>query len=113
MIKSRKYYKGHSRIFIHGKVTNQDPTLRGPSEDPEWSGEDIDLSKPVVLHRQEWRDIGTGKVLAVTPRLSGIEEEGTIRNSDWFNGRIINFKDCMDDPPPVSGRIPVLSSVRP
>lgn len=100
MIKLRKYHKGHTRMYIHGTVKGKDVTLRGTFGDPEWVSEDIDLPKPVVLHRQEWCDISTGKVLAVTLNLSEIEEDGTVRNDRWFNGCNINFKDCMDDPPP-------------
>lgn len=86
-------------MYIHGKVKNQDVTLRGTFGDPEWVSEDMDLPKPVVLHRQEWCDITTGKVLGVTVTLSEIEEDKPeIR--PWFNGCTINFKVCMDDPPP-------------
>lgn len=99
MIKLRKYFKGHNRMYIHGKVKGQEVTLRGTLK-PEWVSEDIALPKPIVLHRQEWCDITTGKVLGVTLNLSEIEEDGTIRQSDWFNGCTINFRDCMDDPPP-------------
>lgn len=99
MIKLRKYFKGHNRMYIHGKVKGQEVTLRGTLK-PEWVSEDIVLPKPLVLHRQELCDITTGKVLGVTLNLSEIEEDGTIRQSDWFNGCTINHKDCMNDPPP-------------
>lgn len=99
MIKLRKYFKGHTRMYIHGNVKGKDVTLRGTLK-PEWVSEDIALPKPIVLHRQEWCDIYTGKVLAVTLNLSEIEEDGTVRQSDWFNGCTINFRDCMNDPPP-------------
>lgn len=100
MIKLRKYFKGHNRMYIHGNVKGKDVTLRGTLGDPEWVSEDIDLPKPIVLHRQEWCDITTGKVLAVTLNLSEIEEDHTIRYSDWFNGCNISYSDCMNDPPP-------------
>ena len=100
MIKLRKYFKGHKRMYIHGTVKGKEVTLRGTLDKPEWVSEDIDLPKPVILHRQEWCDIHTGEVLAVTLNLSEIEEDGTIRSSDWFNGCTISYKDCMDDPPP-------------
>lgn len=100
MIKLRKYFKGHKRMYIHGTVKGKDVTLRGTLDKPEWVSEDIDLPKPLVLHRQEWCDIHTGEVLAVTFNLSEIEEDGTVRYSDWFNGCSINSKDSMNDPPP-------------
>ena len=100
MIKLRKYHKGYTRFYIHGKVNGGDVKLQGKLDKPEWVSEDIDLPKPVVLHRQEWCDISTGKVLAVTLNLSEIEEDGTVRNDQWFNGCNINYKDCMNDPPP-------------
>lgn len=100
MIKLRKYFKGHTRMYIHGKVKDQDLTLRGTLGKLEWVSEDIDLPKPLVLHRQEWCNIHNNEVIAVTLNLSEIEEDGTIRNSDWFNGCTINHKDCMNDPPP-------------
>lgn len=87
-------------MYIHGKVKDQDLILRGTLGKPEWVSEDIDLPKPLVLHRQEWKDIHDGKILAVTFNLSEIDENGTVRQSDWFNGCTINFKDCMNDPPP-------------
>jgi hypothetical protein len=82
MIKLRKYFKGYNRIYIHGNVKLKNVTLRGSFSDPEWVSEDIVLPKPVILHRQEWCDITTGKVLAVTLNLSEIEEDGTIQTSD-------------------------------
>ena len=101
MIKLRKYFKGHNRMYIHGTVKGKDVTLRGTFGDPEWVSEDIVLPKPVILHRQEWCDITTGKVLAVTLNLSEIEEDGTIRTSDWFNGCTINHRDTVTcEPPP-------------
>ena len=101
MIKLRKYFKGHSRMYIHGNVKGKNVTLRGTLGDPEWVSEDIDLPKPVVLHRQEWYDIHTKEVLAVTLNLSEIEEDHTIRYSDWFNGCTINHRDTVTwEPPP-------------
>ena len=101
MIKLRKYFKGHTRMYIHGTVKGQEITFHGTLDKPEWVSEDIDLPNPVVLHRQEWYDIQTGEVLAVIFNLSEIDEDGTVRYSDWFNGcTIINYKDCMNDPPP-------------
>lgn len=100
MIKLRKYFKGHNRMYLHGKVKGQDLTLRGTLGTPEWVSEDIDLPKPLVLHRQEWYNVHTKEVITVTINLSEIEEDGKIRYSDWFNGCTINHKDCMDDPPP-------------
>ena len=87
-------------MYIHGKVKGQDVTLRGTLGDPEWVSEDIDLPKPVVLHQQEWHDIHTGEVLAVTFNMSEIEEDGTVRYSDWFNGCTINHRDTVTWEPP-------------
>lgn len=100
MIKLRKYYKGHTSLYIHGKVKDKDLTLRGTFGDPEWVSKDITLPKPVVLHQQEWKDVTTGNVLAVTYNLSEIEEDGTIRYSDWYNGCTINHRDTITWEPP-------------
>ena len=100
MIKLRKYFKGHTRMYIHGKVKDQDLTLRGTLDKPEWVSEDIDLPKPVSLYRYEWNDVHTGENLAVTFNLSEIEKDGTARYGDWFNTCTVNSRACIKDPVP-------------
>lgn len=100
MIKLRKYFRGHNSIYVHGTAKGKDVTLYSTPDRPEWVREDIVLPKPLVLHRQEWYNVHTKEVMAVTLNLSEIDEDGTIRYSDWYNGCTINPKDCMDDPPP-------------
>lgn len=100
MIKLRKYTNGHNRLYIHVKVKDNDLTLRGTLDKPEWISKDITLPKPVVLHQQEWKDVHSGEVLAVTYNLSEIEEDGTIRYSDWYNGCTINHRDTVTREPP-------------
>ena len=99
MIKLRKYFKGHNRIYVHGSAKDGDITIRGSSSSLEWVSEDIDLPKPVSLYRYEWSDV-FGDVLAVTFNLSEIEKDGTVRYGDWFNTCTVNSRDCIKDPIP-------------
>lgn len=55
MIKLRKYFKGYTRMYIHGTVKGKDVKLRGELNRPEWVSEDIDLLNPILLQRKEWR----------------------------------------------------------
>ena len=100
MIKLRKYFRGHKRIYVHGTVKDDEVAFRGSSSSPEWVSEDIDLPKPVSLYRYEWSNVHNGDVLAVTFNLSEIEKDGTVRYGDWFNTCTINSRDCIKEPPP-------------
>lgn len=90
MIKLRKYFRGHNRVYVHGTAKGKDVTLRGTPDRPEWVREDIVLPKPVSLYRYEW-----GDDRAVTFNLSEIEKDGTVRYGDWFNACTINSRDCI------------------
>ena len=97
MIKLRKYFRSHNRVYVHGTAKGKDVTLRGTPDKPEWVSEDIDLPKPVSLYRYVWTDVHNGDVLAVTFNLSEIEKDGTVRYGDWFNACTINSRDCIKD----------------
>lgn len=100
MIKLRKYFKGHSSIYVHGTAKDKDVTLYGTPDRPGWVREDIVLPKPIVLQRQEWNDVHTGEERAVTFNLSEIEKNGTVRFGDWFNSCTVNSRDCIKGPVP-------------
>ena len=100
MIKLRKYFRGHNRIYVHGTAKGGGVTLSGSSGGPEWVSEDIELPKPVSLYRYEWSNVHNSTVLAVTFNLSEIEKDGTVRYGDWFNACTVNSRDCIKDPPP-------------
>ena len=97
MIKLRKYFRCHNRIYVRGTVKGKDITLRSMLDKPEWVKEDIVLPKPVSLYRYKWYDIHTNENLAVTFNLSEIEKDGTVRYGDWFNACTINSRDCIKD----------------
>ena len=90
MIKLRKYFRSHNRVYVHGTAKGKDVTLRGTPDRPEWLREDIVLPKPVSLYRYEW-----GDDRAVTFNLSEIEKDGTLRYGKWFNACTINSRDCI------------------
>lgn len=90
MIKLRKYFRSHNRVYVHGTEKDKDVTLRGTPDRPEWLREDIVLPKPVSLYRYEW-----GDDRAVTFNLSEIEKDGTLRYGKWFNACTINSRDCI------------------
>ena len=99
MIKLRKYFNGRNRMYINRTTKVGGVALRVSSGSPEWVSEDIDLPKPVILHRQEWRDI-TGKVIAVTFNLSEIENDDTVRYGGWLCGCTVSSRDCIKGPIP-------------
>ena len=90
MIKLRKYFRSHNRVYVHGTAKGKDVTLRGTPDRPEWLREDIVLPKPVSLYRYEW-----GDDRAVTFNLSEIEKDSTLRYGKWFNACTINSRDCI------------------
>ena len=100
MIKLRKYFKGHKRIYVHGTAKGDGVTISGSFGGPEWVSEDIDLPKPVSLYRYDWNDVHTGENLAITFNLSEIEKDGTVRYGDWFNTCTVNSRACIKDPIP-------------
>ena len=100
MIKLRKYFRGHNRIYVHGTARGKDVTLHSTLDRPEWVSEDIVLPKPVSLYRYKRYDIHTDEDLAVTFNLSEIEKDDTVRYGEWFNACTINSRACIKDPIP-------------
>ena len=77
MIKLRKYFRGYTRIYVHGTVKNRDVKLRGELNRPEWVSEDIDLLNPISLKRREWKNIHTGEYIGCSSLYHG--------HKFWYN----------------------------
>lgn len=77
MIKLRKYFKGYTRIYVHGTVKDRDVKLRGELTRPEWVSQDIDLLNPVSLQRKEWRNLHTGEYIGCSLLLTEIEGDNS------------------------------------
>lgn len=94
MIKLRKYFKGYTRIYVHGTVKDRDVNLRGELTKPEWVSHDIDLTKPITLQRKEWRNLHTGEYIGCSLLLTEIEED----KSD-IAGCVISSKSSITEEP--------------
>ena len=98
MIKLRKYFRGYTRIFIHGTVKNRDVKLRGELNRPEWVSEDIDLLKPVSLKRSEWRNLHTGEYIGCSLILAEIEGD-KLEITPWYDGCVISSRTSITEEP--------------
>lgn len=98
MIKLRKYFKGYTRIYIHGTVKDRDVKLRGELNRPEWVSQDIDLLNPISLQRKEWRNIRTGEYIGCSLLLAEIEGDKP-ENTSWYDGCVISSRSSITEEP--------------
>lgn len=98
MIKLRKYFRGYTRLYVHGTVKNRDVRLRGELNRPEWVSQDIDLLNPISLQRKEWRNLHTGEYIGCSLILSEIEEDKS-ENTSWYDGCVISSRSSITEEP--------------